>query len=60
MDTKGRVRTLEDNKVILPALYCEMEIALEQCTAEGDLYGIGLTEHKLFRQTSATHQMDWK
>ena len=34
--------------------------ALSQCTADGDLYGTGLTDHKLFRQTSATLLMDWK
>ena len=60
MNTKGRVRTLEENKVFLLVLYRELETALAQCTADGDLYGTGLTEHKLFRHTSATLQIDWK
>ena len=33
---------------------------MEKCTADDDIYGTGLTEHKLFRHTSATIRMDWK
>ena len=33
---------------------------MAQYTTDGDIYGIGLTEHKFFRQTSDTLQMDWK
>ena len=54
MSKKGRVQTLEKNKVVLLVLYRELEIALAQCTTDGDIYGTGLTEHKLFRQTPAT------
>ena len=60
MNKKGRVRTLVDNKVIILVLYCDLEITLLQCTTDGDLYGKGLTEHKLFRHTSATLLMYWK
>ena len=60
MNKKIRVGTLEEKKVVLLLIYCELEIALAQCTNDGNLYGTGLTEHKLFRQTSATLQMDWK
>ena len=58
--TKGWVRTLEENKVVLLVLHRDLEIALEKCTADGNLYGTGLTEHKLFRNTSATIRIDWK
>ena len=60
MNTKVRIQTLEENKIVLLVLYSELKIALAQCTADGDLYGIGLTEHKFFRHISATLQMDWK
>ena len=60
MNTKGRVRTLEENKVVLLVLYCELEIALAQYTSDSDIYGTGMTEHKLFQQTSATLRMDRK
>ena len=49
MNTKGRIRTLYENKVVLLVLYRELEIALAQCTADGDIYGKFLTKHKLFR-----------
>ena len=58
MNTKVRVRTLEENKVVLLVLFHELEISLAQCTADGVLYKTYLTEHKLFIQTSATLQMD--
>ena len=51
INTKGQVRTLEENIFILLVLCRELEIASAQCTADGDLYGTGLTEHKLFRKT---------
>ena len=51
MNKKGRVRTLEENKVVLLVLYRELEIVLAQCTADGDIYATGLIDHKLFRQT---------
>ena len=60
MNTKVRIQTLEENKIVLLVLYSELKIALAQCTADGDLYRTGPTEHKLFRQKSATIQMDWK
>ena len=49
MNKKGRVRTLEENKVVLLILSCGLEIALAQCTADGNIYGTGLTDNKLFR-----------
>ena len=60
MNTKVRVQTLEGNKVFLILLYHDLEIALEQCTSDVDLYGTGLTEKKLFRQTSNALQVNWK
>ena len=60
MNTKGWVRTLEENKVFLLVLYRDLEITLTQCTADNDLYGTGLTAHNLFVQTSDTLLMDWK
>ena len=60
MNTKVRFRTLEDNNVVLIVIYPELEIALAQCTDVGDMYWTGLTEHKLFRQTSAILIMDLK
>ena len=60
MNTKGRVRTLEYNKAVLLVFFRDMEIELAQCTADDDIYGTGLTEHKLFRQTSYTIKVDWK
>ena len=51
MNTKGRVQTLKENKIILLVLSRELETALAQCTADCDLYGIGLADHKFFRQT---------
>ena len=60
MNTKGWVWTLEENKAVLQVLYRDLETALAQCTDDSDLYGIGLTEHKLFSQTSATLRIDWK
>ena len=60
MNKKGPVWTLEENKVFLLVLYRELETALAQCTADNDLYGTGLTENKLFRQTLANLRMDWK
>ena len=59
-EQKRRVRTLEENKVIILVLSHDMEIALAQCTADSNLYGTGLSEHKLFRQTAATLRMDQK
>ena len=58
MNTKFWVGTLEENKVVLLVRYRELEIALAQCTNDGYLYGTGMTEHNLFRQTSATLQRD--
>ena len=60
MNQKGQVRNLEENKVVLLVLYHDLEIALTQCTADGDLYETGLTEQKMFIQTSDTLRMDWK
>ena len=60
MNTKVQVRTLEENKVVLLVLYREMEIALAYCTAGGDIYETGLIKNTLFRQISATPQIDWK
>ena len=60
MNTKGWVRTLEENKVALLVLYCDLEIALAQYTADGNIYGTGLIEHKLSIHISTTLQMDWK
>ena len=60
INTQGRVLTLEENKVVLLILYRDLEIALSQCTTDGNIYGTGLTEHKFFRQTSATLRMDSK
>ena len=60
MNTKGRVHNLEENKVVLLVLCHELEIALAQCIADGDIYGTVLIENKLFRQTSANIQMDWE
>ena len=60
MNTKVRFRTLEDKNVVLIVIYPELEIALAQCTDVGDMYWTGLTEHKLFRQTSAILIMDLK
>ena len=57
MNTKVRVRTLEENKVILLVLYYELEIALVKCAADSNLYGTGLTDHKLFKQKSVTLRM---
>ena len=60
MNKKVRVRNLEETKVVLLVLYRELEISLTHCTADGDLYVTGLTEHTLFRHTSATLRMNWK
>ena len=49
MNKKGQVWTLEDHKNSLLVIYRKLEIALTQCTADGYLYGTGLTEHTLFR-----------
>ena len=54
INTKGWVQTLDENKVVVLVLYRELEIALAQCTDDGNLHGTGLTEHKLFRQISDT------
>ena len=51
MNKKGRVRTLEENKVVFLVIYHDLQIDLEQCTADGNIYGTGLKEQKLFRQT---------
>ena len=60
MNTKIQVQTLEENKIVLLVPYCDLEIALAHCTADGNLYGTGMTEHKFFRQTPATLRTDWK
>ena len=60
MNTKIRVQNLDENKAVLLLRYCDLEIALAQCTDDGDIYGTGLTDHKFFRQTSSTLQMDRK
>ena len=40
---------MEDNNFVILVLYRELEIALAQYTADGDVYGTGLIDHTLFR-----------
>mmetsp|Transcript_21520 Transcript_21520/g.44287 ORF Transcript_21520/g.44287 Transcript_21520/m.44287 type:complete len:705 (+) Transcript_21520:260-2374(+) len=54
---KGRVRSLDENKIVMLMLARELEVALDKAKSEGDDYGSGITLHQLFESTAAAAHM---